>query len=73
MISIMNLFRKPSARVVAQQSLEEAERQLLAYQSQAEYTQQMVVFYQRTVARLKKYVHEDQDLPTTESKDYNGR
>ena len=64
MTSIFNLFRKPSARVVAQQSLEEAERQLLAYQSQAEYAQQMVVYYQRMVARLKTYVRDEEQEPT---------
>ena len=64
MESIINLFRKPSARLVAQSSLEECERQLLSYQSQAEYAQQMVVYYSKMVDRLKKYVREQQDSTT---------
>lgn len=60
MTGILKLFRKPSARVVAQQSLEEAQRQLLVWQSQAEYSQQLVVYYQRMIDRLKKFTRDDE-------------
>lgn len=53
---LRRLLGKPSAAVVAQRELEEAERQLLRMRSQAEYTASMVRFYEANTTRLKNYL-----------------
>jgi|NOAtaT_7_FD_contig_21_9113525_length_259_multi_4_in_0_out_0_1 hypothetical protein len=53
---IKALFVKPTAQTIAQRQLEDAQRQLLVYQSQTEYSQQMVKYYQTAITRLSAYV-----------------
>lgn len=55
-ISIPNPFKKPTPKQIAQRDLEDAERQLLASQSQAEYHNKMAEYYYDTVRRLSEYV-----------------
>lgn len=54
--AIKRIFSKPSAAILAQRELEEAERQLLRAQSQAEYYTSVVSFYQRNASRLRGYI-----------------
>ena len=51
----MNFFSKPTAKDMATQELHEAERQLLAYQNQQEYSTQMVKYYSDKIKRLTAY------------------
>ena len=53
MKSLLSLFRKPSAETLAQIELEEAKRQLLVAQSNAEYRNAMVEYHRRRIARLQ--------------------
>lgn len=55
---ILNTMRKPSARVIAQRELEDAERELLATQTAAEYAKNLVQYHQQRIARLKAYLLE---------------
>ena len=59
-MSLKDWFRAPSAKMIAQHDLEEAQHQLLVWQSQAEYSQQMAVYYQHMVDRLKKFIRDDE-------------
>ena len=54
--ALSNLFRKPSARTLAQQSLEEAQRQALAYRSAAEYNARLSEYSDNLVTRLTAYL-----------------
>ena len=56
MNTIKKLFQKPSARVLAQQELEEAKRQLLRSYAAAEYHQKMSAYYDQAVRRLTTYL-----------------
>lgn len=56
MKSLLALFRKPSAETLAQIELEEAKRQLLVAQSDAEYRNAMVEYHRRRIARLQAVV-----------------
>lgn len=51
------IFRKPSARTLAQVELE-AQRQLLLAQSSAEYATAMVQYHQERIARLRAMLSE---------------
>ncbi len=53
MKSLLSLLRKPSAETLAQIELEEAKRQLLVAQSDAEYRNAMVEYHRRRIARLQ--------------------
>lgn len=53
MKSLLSLFRKPSARSLAQTELEEAQRRLLVAQSSAEYANAMVAYHRNRIARLQ--------------------
>lgn len=53
MKSLLSLLRKPSAETLAQIELEEAKRQLLVAQSNAEYRNAMVEYHRRRIARLQ--------------------
>ena len=53
MKSLLSLFRKPSAETLAQIELEEAKRQLLVAQSNAEYRNAMLEYHRRRIARLQ--------------------
>lgn len=59
-ISIPNPFKKPTPKQIAQRDLEDAERQLLLSQSQAEYHNKMSEYYFGIVNRLTKYVNENE-------------
>ena len=56
---IAAMFRKPSAKQLAQIELEESERFLLTYQTQSEYSAKMVEFYKQKVKRLREHVRSD--------------
>jgi hypothetical protein len=51
--SIVKLFRKPSARTLAQIELEEARRQLLVAQTRYDYAKSQVDFHQACIKRLE--------------------
>lgn len=55
-----NLFKKPSAKSIAQVDLEEAERQVLIHAASANYHTKMSEYYKETVKRLTDYVKEEQ-------------
>lgn len=50
---IVKLFRKPSARTLAQIELEEARRCLLTAQTRYDYSKSQVEFYQACIRRLE--------------------
>lgn len=50
---ITKLFQKPSARSLAQAELEEARRQLLAAQSNADYALSITEYHSTRIARLE--------------------
>ena len=58
--TIKAMCSKPNAQAIARKQLEEAQRQLLVYQSQTEYSQQMVKYYQASIARLSAYVRSEE-------------
>lgn len=58
---LKTLFEKPSALTLARQSLEDAQRQLLQHQSQAEYHASMVRFYDQAIRRLQAYIKHEGD------------
>jgi hypothetical protein len=51
--SIVKLFRKPSARTLAQIELEETRRLLLSAQTRYDYSKSQVDFYQACIRRLE--------------------
>jgi hypothetical protein len=53
---IKKMFEKPSATQLAFQELEEAERQMMAQLSAAEYHAQLAAYYRNKVTRLRAYV-----------------
>lgn len=59
MKKLMDLFRIPSAKELAQRQLQEAERALLDMHSQAEHATKMTEYYQGVVNRLTSYVQEN--------------
>ena len=58
-MKITRLFKTPDAVTLASLDLEEAKRQLLATQSQAEHSAKMVEYYQGVVTRLSQYVQSE--------------
>ena len=56
MKSLLSLLRKPSAETLAQIELEEAKRQLLVAQSNAEYANAMTAYHRNRIARLQAVV-----------------
>ena len=52
----LRVFKKPTATVLAQTELEEAQRQLLAAQSGLDFARSSVEYNQQRVARLTRYV-----------------
>lgn len=56
MIKLLMLFRKPSSVVIAQQDLEEMQRQLLEIKANREYYVHMEGCLEERIARLKAYV-----------------
>ena len=59
-MNIANVFKKPSAKSIAQTDLEEAERQVLTHSASASYHTKMSEYYKETVKRLSDYVKEEQ-------------
>lgn len=57
-VSIPNPFKKPTPKQIAQRDLEDAERQLLISQSQAEYHNKMAEYYFDIVKRLGEYLNQ---------------
>ena len=57
--TIINLWIRPSAKVMAQQELDDARRFLLLNQSLAEYHTQMNVYYQKSITRLENFLREE--------------
>lgn len=53
---ISNPFRKPSVKVLAQQELEDAQRQLLVAQSAYEYARTMAAYHEARIKRLTQYL-----------------
>lgn len=60
MKEILDLFRKPSAKVIAQRELEEAQRQLLQAQTAAEYAARLAQYHTDRIRRLSAYIKEAQ-------------
>ena len=52
----LNLFRKPSARVLAQAELEDAQRHELAARSAAEYANSQSTYHAARITRLQAYL-----------------
>lgn len=57
---IQNLLKKPSAKALAQSSLEDAKRHLLSEQAAAEYHSKMAEYYTAVIRRLSNYLIEGQ-------------
>ena len=55
-----NVFRLPSADLMAARELEEAKRELLQMQSSQDYAKRMVEYHQDRVKRLTAYVAKEQ-------------
>lgn len=53
---LFEMFRKPSAAVLAQRELEEAQRELLAAHSAQEYARRMADYHSDRIKRLSTYV-----------------
>lgn len=56
---LLEIFRKPSAKSIAQRELEEAQRQLLQAQTAAEYAIRLAQYHTDRIKRLSAYVKED--------------
>ena len=56
----MKIFQKPDRRTEARLELEEAQLELLAAQTQLDYTRSMVGFQKARTRRLKKYLAEEE-------------
>lgn len=55
---ILNPFRKPSPLALATAELEDAQRELLAASSAAEYAEAMCIYHQKRIDRLRATVLE---------------
>ena len=53
---ITQLFKTPSAQQIAMRDLENAQRDLLTAQANAEHSVKMVEYYQGLITRLSQYV-----------------
>lgn len=58
-MNITRIFKTPDAITLASRDLEEAKRQLLVTQAQAEHATKMVEYYQGVVTRLSNYVQSE--------------
>jgi len=59
-LAAKNVFRLPSADLMAARELEEAKRELLQMQSSQDYAKRMVEYHQDRVKRLTAYVAKEQ-------------
>lgn len=57
---IANLFNKPPAEVLAQRSLEDAERNLLEHEHNRDYHENMVVFYRKRIVSLQSHLRKNE-------------
>lgn len=55
---LIETFSKPSAKSLAQRELEEAQRQLLAANTAAEYAIRLGQYHNDRIKRLKAYIQE---------------
>ena len=53
---MINLFRKPTPAMLARIELEDAQRQLLAAHTAAEYARSVVAYNEARIKRLKAYL-----------------
>lgn len=58
--ALKKVFRKPSATTLAQQELEDAKRELLVAQTQADHARRTVDYQQDRVTRLTSYLRNAQ-------------
>jgi len=54
---LMEMFRTPSAEVLALKELEQAERSLLEAQTSQEYAKRMAEYHNDRIKRLTAYLH----------------
>ena len=54
---LIEMFRTPSAEVLALKELEEAERSLLEAQTSQEYSKRMAEYHNDRIKRLTAYLH----------------
>jgi len=60
--TLVQIFRTPSAAILAQRELEEAKRQLLAARSAAEFATQMSQYHATRIIRLTLYIKSQEQL-----------
>ena len=70
-MSITRFFKTPDAVTLASRDLEEAKRQLLVAQAQAEHSAKMVEYYQGMVSRLSNYVQKEMDQGNPQIKQFD--
>lgn len=56
-LNFLNPFRKPSPKELAQRELEEAQRELLAAQSAADYARRMSEYHADRIRRLTAFLN----------------
>jgi hypothetical protein len=54
---LIEIFRAPSAKVLALRELEQAERSLLEAQTSQEYSKRMAEYHNDRIKRLTAYLH----------------
>ena len=70
-MNITRFFKTPDAVTLASRDLEEAKRQLLVTQAQAEHSAKMVEYYQGMVSRLSNYVQKEMDQENPQIKQFD--
>lgn len=56
MNKLLSIFTKPSARVLAQRELEDAQRELLSAQSACEYSRRIAEYHTDRIRRLTAFL-----------------
>ena len=70
-MKITRIFKTPDAVTLASRDLEEAKRQLLVTQAQAEHSAKMVEYYQGMISRLSNYVQKEMDQGNPQIKQFD--
>ena len=70
-MNIARFFKTPDAVTLASRDLEEAKRQLLVTQAQAEHSAKMVEYYQGMVSRLSNYVQKEMNQGNPQIKQFD--
>ena len=70
-MNITRIFKTPDAITLASRDLEEAKRQLLVTQAQAEHSAKMVEYYQGMVSRLSNYVQKEMNQGNPQIKQFD--